>query len=108
MPTSAGHNITLGQGPRDAATIGAGILICDEPTSLSTPAAMYERIRTLSQGRTVVLITHRLGSTRKADHIIVLDKGGILEQGTHETLLSTKGSEYAAMWHLQASNYDRT
>jgi ABC-type multidrug transport system fused ATPase/permease subunit len=78
----------------------AGLLICDEPTSAPDPRAeeaMYERIRTLSQGRTVVLITHRLGSTRNADHIIVLGKGRILEQGTHETLLSTEGSEYAAM-----------
>ncbi|MFE3907876.1 hypothetical protein ACFXPY_48770 [Streptomyces sp. NPDC059153] len=55
-------------------------------------------------GRTVVLITHRLGSTRAADRIIVLDGGQLLEEGTHEALLE-QGGEYAAMWRVQARTY---
>ncbi|MGY3676582.1 ATP-binding cassette subfamily B protein [Streptomyces sp. TE33382] len=86
----------------------APLLICDEPTSALDPRAeeaMYDRIRKLGVDRTVILITHRLGSTRSADQIIVLDKGQLLEQGTHTTLLATAGSEYAAMWEKQAATY---
>ncbi|MFE7402201.1 hypothetical protein [Streptomyces sp. NPDC057557] len=58
----------------------------------------------MSEGRTVILITHRLGSTRAADRIIVLDGGRLLEEGTHESLLATDG-EYAALWRTQAQTY---
>ncbi|MFE5647573.1 ABC transporter ATP-binding protein [Streptomyces cyaneofuscatus] len=85
----------------------APVLICDEPTSALDPRAeeaMYERIRTLGAGRTVILITHRLGSTRSADRIVVLDHGRLIEEGTHESLLDLDG-EYAAMWRTQAQTY---
>ena len=85
----------------------APLLICDEPTSALDPRAeeaVYERIRALAAGRTVILITHRLGSTRAADRIIVLDRGHLLEEGTHESLLDQDG-EYAAMWRTQARTY---
>ncbi|MFE6186515.1 ABC transporter ATP-binding protein [Streptomyces sp. NPDC056465] len=85
----------------------APVLICDEPTSALDPRAeeaMYERIRTLGVGRTVILITHRLGSTRGADRIVVLDRGRLIEEGTHESLLDL-GGEYAAMWRTQAQTY---
>ncbi|OEJ22943.1 hypothetical protein AR457_37670 [Streptomyces agglomeratus] len=64
----------------------APLLICDEPTSALDPhaeEAMYARIRALGAGRTVILITHRLGSTRIADHIIVLNAGRLREESTH-------------------------
>ncbi|MGW5680054.1 ABC transporter ATP-binding protein, partial [Streptomyces sp. NPDC003860] len=83
------------------------VLICDEPTSALDPLAeeaVYERIRTLSTGRTVILITHRLGSTRAADRIIVLDHGRLIEEGTHESLLQHDGT-YATMWNTQAATY---
>ncbi|MGW0562924.1 ABC transporter ATP-binding protein [Streptomyces sp. NPDC003016] len=86
----------------------APLLICDEPTSALDPRAeeaMYDRIRALSRGRSVILITHRLGSTRSADHIVVLDGGRVREEGTHTSLLATEGSEYAAMWRKQAATY---
>ncbi|MGW4890235.1 ABC transporter ATP-binding protein [Streptomyces murinus] len=86
----------------------APVLICDEPTSALDPRteeAVYDRIRALSTGRTVVLITHRLGSTRAADRIIVLDGGHLLEEGTHESLLENEQGEYAAMWRAQARTY---
>ncbi|WP_431770895.1 ABC transporter ATP-binding protein [Streptomyces cucumeris] len=85
----------------------APVLICDEPTSALDPRAeeaMYERIRALGAGRTVILITHRLGSTRGADRIVVLDCGRLIEEGTHESLLALEG-EYAAMWRTQAQTY---
>ncbi|OEV09318.1 hypothetical protein AN218_23075 [Streptomyces nanshensis] len=85
----------------------APLLICDEPTSALDPRteeAVYDRIRSLSTGRTVVLITHRLGSTRAADRIVVLDAGHVLEEGTHEKLLA-RGGEYATMWRAQARTY---
>ncbi|MDJ0383234.1 ABC transporter ATP-binding protein [Streptomyces sp. G-G2] len=85
----------------------APLLVCDEPTSALDPRAeeaMYERIRDLSAGRTVILITHRLGSTRSADRILVLDKGHVIEEGTHEALL-THDAEYATMWRKQAQTY---
>ncbi|QCX82224.1 Putative multidrug export ATP-binding/permease protein (plasmid) [Streptomyces sp. YIM 121038] len=85
----------------------APLLICDEPTSALDPRAeeaVYDRIRALSEGRTVILITHRLGSTRAADRIIVLDGGRLLEEGTHESLLADDG-EYAALWRTQARSY---
>lgn len=86
----------------------APLLICDEPTSALDPRAeeaVYDRIRALSTSRTVILITHRLGSTRAADRIIVLDDGHLLEEGTHETLLEQDG-EYATMWRTQARTYN--
>ncbi|ROQ65257.1 ATP-binding cassette subfamily B protein [Streptomyces sp. CEV 2-1] len=85
----------------------APVLICDEPTSALDPRAeeaVYDRIRALSEGRSVILITHRLGSTRAADRIIVLDSGRLLEEGTHETLLAADG-EYATLWRTQARTY---
>ncbi|MGW9438652.1 ABC transporter ATP-binding protein [Streptomyces sp. NPDC055607] len=85
----------------------APVLICDEPTSALDPRAeeaMYERIRALGVGRTVILITHRLGSTRSADRIVVLERGRLIEEGTHESLLDLDG-EYAAMWRTQAQTY---
>ncbi|MGC4950088.1 hypothetical protein ACLQ2N_28295 [Streptomyces sp. DT224] len=65
---------------------------------------MYERIRALAAGRTVILITHRLGSTRSANRIVVLDHGRLIEEGTHESLLHLDG-EYATMWRTQAQTY---
>ncbi|MFD8023694.1 ABC transporter ATP-binding protein [Streptomyces lavendulae] len=83
------------------------VLLCDEPTSALDPhaeEAMYERIRALAEGRTVILITHRLGSTRTADRIVVLGGGRVLEEGSHEQLLAADGA-YASMWRKQAATY---
>ncbi len=73
-------------------------------TDARAEEAMYDRIRALAEGRTVVLITHRLGSTRHADRIIVLSDGRIAEEGDHATLLAL-GGEYAALWTTQARSY---
>ncbi|MFH8642056.1 ABC transporter ATP-binding protein [Streptomyces goshikiensis] len=109
---SGGRDLSGGQWQRIAAArayarTNAPLLICDEPTSALDPRAeqaAYDRIRELAADRTVVLISHRLGSTQHANRIIVLGGGRILEQGTHTSLLAADG-EYAAMWTTQARAY---
>ncbi|GAA1826721.1 ABC transporter ATP-binding protein [Luedemannella flava] len=85
----------------------AAILICDEPTAnLDARAehAVYERLRRLAAGRTVVLITHRMASVRSADRIYVLDHGRLIEEGDHDALMAADGV-YAGLFNLQASAY---
>ncbi|WP_327584027.1 ABC transporter ATP-binding protein/permease [Nonomuraea sp. NBC_00507] len=106
-----GHELSGGQWQRIAVARGfhrdADLLICDEPTAaLDARAehALFERIRSHADGRTVLLITHRLASVRYADRIYVLDHGKVVEQGDHETLMSVDGL-YADLYTLQASAY---
>ncbi|MGN9784183.1 ABC transporter ATP-binding protein [Nonomuraea sp. ZG12] len=106
-----GHELSGGQWQRVAVARGfhrdACLLICDEPTAaLDARAehALFERIRGHSDGRTVLLITHRLASVRYADRIYVLDHGEVTEQGDHATLMALDGL-YAELYTLQASAY---
>ncbi|HET6532485.1 MAG TPA: ATP-binding cassette domain-containing protein [Actinoplanes sp.] len=85
----------------------APLLICDEPTAnLDARAehAVYQRLRELASGRTVVLITHRMASVREADRIYVLDHGELVERGDHASLMAT-GGIYAQLFTLQAGAY---
>ncbi|MBU2670946.1 ABC transporter ATP-binding protein/permease [Actinoplanes bogorensis] len=85
----------------------APLLICDEPTANLDARAehdVYQRLRELAAGRTVVLITHRMASVREADRIYVLDHGVLAEQGGHAELMEA-GGIYAQMFTLQASAY---
>jgi ATP-binding cassette subfamily B protein len=85
----------------------APLLICDEPTANLDARAehdVYQRLRELSAGRTVVLITHRMASVRDADRIYVLDHGAIVEEGDHPALMAA-GGIYAQLFTLQASAY---
>jgi len=85
----------------------APLLICDEPTANLDARAehdVYRRLRELSAGRTVVLITHRMASVREADRIYVLDHGAVVEQGDHSSLMSADGI-YRQLFTLQASAY---
>ncbi|MEU7856710.1 ABC transporter ATP-binding protein [Nonomuraea sp. NPDC049141] len=106
-----GHELSGGQWQRIAVARGfhrdAPLLICDEPTAaLDARAehALFERIRGHSDGRTVLLITHRLASVRYADRIYVLDHGKVIEHGDHAALMSLNGL-YADLYTLQASAY---
>lgn len=106
-----GHELSGGQWQRIAVARGfhrdAQLLICDEPTAaLDARAehALFERIRHHSDGRTVLLITHRLASVRYADRIYVLRHGQVTEEGDHETLMTLDGL-YAELYTLQASAY---
>ncbi len=85
----------------------ADILVLDEPTaSLDAEAehAVFTRFRTLAQGRTTIVISHRFPTVRMAHTIIVLAHGEIVEQGTHEELVAL-GGRYARMFALQAEGY---
>ncbi|MDA9593257.1 ABC transporter ATP-binding protein/permease [Candidatus Actinomarina sp.] len=79
------------------------ILILDEATSAvdnETEAAIQRSLDTLKEGRTVIAIAHRLSTIRNADIIYVLEKGQIVESGTHEELVKLK-KVYANLWDVQ-------
>ena len=85
----------------------AQLMILDEPTAALDARAEYEvfqRFAELTKGRTSVLISHRFSTVRMADRILVLDKGELLEMGSHEELLKMKG-KYAELFRLQAMGY---
>ncbi|MGH9125729.1 MAG: ABC transporter ATP-binding protein [Acidimicrobiales bacterium] len=82
----------------------APILIVDEATSnldYETEAAVRSSLREATQGRTVIIVAHRLTSVRHADSIVVLDQGRFVEQGSHGDLLAQRGLYYH-LWQLQS------
>ncbi|HEX5671675.1 MAG TPA: ABC transporter ATP-binding protein, partial [Acidimicrobiia bacterium] len=85
----------------------APFVILDEPTSSLDAKAeheLFERIRSLLKGRTVLLISHRFSSVRTADRIYVLHEGEVVEDGTHHELMAA-GGRYSEMFSLQAEAY---
>jgi ATP-binding cassette subfamily B protein len=85
----------------------AQLLILDEPTSALDARAEYsvfERFAELTKGRSAVLISHRFSTVRMADRILVLEKGELIEIGTHQELLDKDGP-YAELFNLQAMGY---
>ena len=85
----------------------APILILDEATSAldsETETAIQDAFEKLSEGRTTLAIAHRLSTLRNMDRIIVLDKGKIVEQGTHQQLLRKKG-KYYQLWQMQSGGF---
>ena len=82
-------------------------VVLDEPTAALDPDAeqgILEHVREIRGKQGVLLISHRFGSVRIADHILVLDRGRINEQGTHEQLMAKKGL-YQRLFQLQAAGY---
>jgi ABC-type multidrug transport system fused ATPase/permease subunit len=85
----------------------APFIILDEPTAALDARAehdLFESIRTLFEGRTVLLISHRFSSVLSADRIFVLRSGRLVEEGTHGELM-TLGGHYAELFTLQAGAY---
>ena len=84
------------------------ILILDEATSAldtETEMGIASELRAMGEGRTVIVVAHRLSTVADADRIVVLEKGVVVEQGTHEALLATPG-RYAQLWHRQEAEAD--
>ena len=103
-----GYDLSTGQWQRLAIARGlyrdAPLVIWDEPAApldAKAECAVYDSLRRLSAGRTVILITHRLASIRDADRIFLLDRGSIAESGRHEELMALDG-KYAELYRLQA------
>ena len=85
----------------------ADILILDEPTAAidaRAEAEIFAHFGELTDNRISIIISHRFSTVRIADHIIVLEKAEILEQGSHEQLLALDG-QYATLFNLQAKGY---
>jgi subfamily B ATP-binding cassette protein MsbA len=104
------RGVTLSGGQRQrlgiarAVVRNSPILILDEPTaSLDTESEklVMEALENLMAGRTVIIIAHRLTTIRDADNIIVLHKGVVMEEGTHDELMA-KGKIYSDMYKVQA------
>ena len=85
----------------------AGIVVLDEPSSALDPLAeaeLFRRFRSLIHGRSAILISHRFSTVQLADYIYVLEKGRIIEHGTHLDLVRAGGT-YARMYRAQAQHY---
>ncbi len=86
----------------------ANILILDEPTSAVDAKGEYEifeKISKVQKEKTMIIISHRFNTVKKANSIYVIDKGQIIESGSHEELMQLKNGKYKEMFELQAEGY---
>ncbi|SHG58312.1 ATP-binding cassette, subfamily B, MsbA [Cognatiyoonia sediminum] len=104
-----GSNLSGGQRQRVAIARAllreTPILLLDEATSAldtKSEAIVQEALETLSKGRTTLVIAHRLSTVRNADKIVVMDRGKVVDEGTHEALLE-RGGIYADLYRMQFS-----
>jgi ATP-binding cassette, subfamily B, bacterial len=83
------------------------VIYLDEPTAAVDPlteSAIFENLMSMTDGKTAIFISHRLGSCRHADRILVLKNGRIVEEGRHDELIE-QGAHYAEMFNKQAQWY---
>jgi ATP-binding cassette, subfamily B, bacterial len=93
-----------------AVRMGAGVVLLDEPTAqldVRGEAEIFERILAATRQCTTILISHRFSTVRQADRICVLDKGRVVELGTHDELMARPG-RYRTMFDLQAQRFSGT
>lgn len=86
----------------------AQIIILDEPTAALDPISEYETYKNfnlLSKNKTTIYISHRMSSCRFCDNIIVMDKGEIIQEGSHAELIQDEENLYALLYHTQAKHY---
>jgi ATP-binding cassette subfamily B protein len=110
----SGVGVTLSTGQWQRLALARGLfrgrrdlLILDEPSSGLDPEAehqVHETLRSYAAGTTRVLISHRLGATRDADHVFVIEDGVVSEEGSHAALVAAGGA-YARLFALQAKGY---
>jgi subfamily B ATP-binding cassette protein MsbA len=109
------RGMTLSGGQRQRIAIAraiirqAPILILDEPSSgldAASEEVVFESLGRLMEGKTAIVIAHRLATVRRADVIFVLDKGKIVERGTHEELI-IRGGLYAQLYEIQFKSDDK-
>jgi ATP-binding cassette subfamily B protein len=106
-----GQDVSVGQWQKVAIARAfmrdAALLILDEPTSALDPEAEANIISTFSEltkGKTAIIISHRLSTVKNVDRVLVLDDGGLAENGTHDELIALDGI-YARLFELQAKQY---
>jgi len=91
-----------------AVRVGAGVVLLDEPTAqldVRGEAEIFNRILTATRHTTTILISHRFSTVRQADRICVLERGRVVELGTHDELMAL-GGRYQAMFDLQAQRFN--
>ena len=84
------------------------MLILDEATSsvdTETEKLIQDALDALTANRTTIAIAHRLSTLRKADRLIILDKGNVIEEGTHEELAGVEGGLYARLLAMQRDSH---
>jgi len=106
-----GYELSVGQWQRLALARaffrGGNFLVLDEPTASLDPRAeanLFEQMRELARGRSVLLVSHRFSSVRSADRIYVLEAGRMVESGDHDSLMADNGL-YAELFTMQADAY---
>jgi ABC-type multidrug transport system fused ATPase/permease subunit len=91
-----------------AVRLGAGVVLLDEPTAqldVRGEAEIFERILAATRECTTILISHRFSTVRQADRICVLERGRVVELGTHDELMAL-GGRYQTMFDLQAQRFN--
>lgn len=111
-PEFDGVDLSGGQWQRLAIARGLyrvhDFIVLDEPTAAIDPieeARLYNHFRQIVKGKCAIIVTHRLGSAKLADRIVVMNNGQLVEIGTHEELLALKG-RYETMWNSQTKWYE--